>query len=228
MALGLSLGTAVEPIIASILEGDITVVVFRDLTDDTVAYVETFSDGTSELVVSTAHQFDHPAALAGTMAHEALHTNPDGAGREEEAMAFLVNAYLTAEMIRDFPELLERPTALLQEDLDTLLGLGFNSDTVFASRGDLVVSEADNFFESLRVDYGYEEDYETPGSRYLRAILDNFGIAPGVRSYSRSLLSELDIDQIIDHEGFLEPEDLLAIAELLDLDLLDALAAAAQ
>jgi hypothetical protein len=159
----------------------------------------------------------HPALIAPWLVHEAMHNDRPG-GAWEEGAAHLVQSLVTAQMLRGYPEQVGT-TALSRVSMTNFLALFFNSRTVLESRGELWPGGSEHATSWFEQDFVSGEGPGTsPGSDLLVALLDELGVAINRPNYDEALVQALVIDEILDSGRVVSPQDIIAIAELLELD----------
>jgi hypothetical protein len=218
-ALAMLLGTVGEPAIDEILHGRFFEYVEfgRPSLPGAVGESWTRPDGTNGIIMHELLSHEHPALFSPWLVHEAMH-NDRVVGAWEEAVAHLVQSMVTAQMLRDFSEQVGT-TPASRISMTNFLALFFNSTTVLESRSDLFPGGSKQFASYPEWGFGYDPGPgATPGSDLLVALLDELGIEIDRPNYDEALVRALVLDEILDSGRVVSPEDIIAIAELLELE----------
>ncbi len=218
-------GTSGEPAVDVILDAEWSVLGFGEMTRPEWT-AESDQSGPWQIIINERLQHEDFLWFSSILMHEALHAHRgDGVGRQEEATAFLLQRIVLAELLTEYPEIAEQKTSLSRGQMTFLLGLVYNSNTVFEGRGETLYPggavDAATIWEDGPASL-YRE-FPTMAPPVLAEILANLGVdaasAPdmnddGVPDFTTELLELLVIDQIVDTpESPLTGEGLLMIGE---------------
>lgn len=208
-ALVMLVGTSGEPAVDVILKGEWSVLGFGKMTRPEWT-AQPDQSGPWAIIINEQWEHEDFLWFSSILLHEALHSHRgDGVGREEEATAFLLQRIVLAELVAEYPEVAEQKSSLSRSQMTFLLGLAYNSHTVFEGRGDSLYPEA--AIEAATVwDDGPASQYRQftsiapPMLSEMLAILGiNASSAPdmnddGVPDFTSDLLELLVIDEMID------------------------------
>ncbi len=224
-ALVMLVGTSGEPAVDVILEAEWSVLGFGNMTRPEWT-AEPDQNEPWAIIINEQWQHEDFLWFSSILLHEALHSHRgDGVGREEEATAFLLQRIVLAELLAEYPEIAEQKSSLSRSQMTFLLGLAYNSLTVFEGRGDALYPEGAVDEATVWDDgpAGQYRQFTTAAPPMLSAMLANLGIdfstAPdlnddGVPDYTSELLELLVLDEIIDApESRLNGEIMQALGE---------------
>src|SRR5665811_1313026 len=178
------------------------------------------------IVIDQSVQHEDFLWIAPIMVREALHAHRgDGAGREEAAVAVLMQRIVLVELLDTYPEIATQKTSFSRGQLTYTLALLYNSKSVMEGRGETLFPGGEIQVASVWNDalVGQHRESPTLAPPVLGGILDKLGIdasdAPdsnddGVPDFTVDLLERLKIEQIIGSPGSpLSAEDVGMIGE---------------
>lgn len=226
LAAGLAMlvNTAGEPAIEPLLNGDIfEEIVIGGIQNPDNVFESQVIPGSSKrrLVLNEKYAHEDFRFFAPFLVHEALHSDARN-GRPEEAANHLIQFLILGELLAEHPDMLESKTGLARGQATMLLGVLFNSNSVMEGRGETIFPDGD-----IPVSDFYNEgpiqiypDIPSSGSQLLVDILGEMGLEQeDIPDYTKALLEQLDIDELIDLPGGLDPDELQRVAEALTIDL---------
>jgi hypothetical protein len=195
------------------------------------------ADGTRFIVIDRQMRFDPFGAFSGLLVHEALHTgaDDDNAGLPEEATASAIEAIVYMEMLLTDPTIAQLPDEFTRSVNNHGALVRLNSGLPGTDAITLFIPDSDVNIDPLAAEpvtqfYDFYDYFSAPddpdfrertttGNWLLRTILEklsNPGDSTDVPESANFDAATLDfIDQ---HQNVLSPEELIAVACILQLN----------
>lgn len=223
-ALAALYGTAGEPAINAIRDGQFDEVRLGDVPHDRIACIrQPESDSKAPAIVfsdrhQSRYQSEHHRILAPVLAHMTLHT--DSMNTEQEALiARAIEVLVFGEFLLDWPDLATYRTEAARRNTTGLLARINSRDEDGALR--LLTSEENVFpcsavsLPNFAAGFDWEDDSATPGNTTLNRMLETVTN----HSLDDARFSHETVELLDEHQTVFSPEELVELGVILQLSL---------
>lgn len=213
-------GTVGEPAINGTLDGTYSTVRFGTVTNPNFnAQVQSFPDGTLQIVFNDKYQFEDFRLMASTLAHEALHRDtPDS--NKEELINNSIDILVYGQILLENPGLATSGTGLARDQNTSLLGRLNSRDATGKLR---LLTGNGNLFPGSGTDFPYfAAGFEplgdsTPGNTVLKRMVRNV-VGSGVTLPTTVNFDDATVNLLDTRQKVFTPAQLVRLAEILKLD----------